>query len=142
MNPPASVFPATYCGASEQKRHGLFRFRIEDSPQYAAEIFNPAIEIPRAAIAAFCGNWGVAELSLFGSALGGDFRPESDIDLLVRFEPGKEYGLLALARMREALETIFGRAVDLVTEKAVAQSENHIKRRHILATKVIIHAAG
>ena len=103
---------------------------------------NPDIEIPRDEIAAFCGKWGVAELSLFGSVLLGDFRPESDIDLLVRFAPGKEYGLFAFSRMREELEAIFGRPVDLVAEKAVERSENHIKRRHILATKVVIHAAG
>ena len=103
---------------------------------------NPDIEIPRDEIAAFCGKWGIAELSLFGSALRGDFRPESDIDLLVRFTSGKEYGLLAFSRMREELEAIFGRPVDLVAEKAVERSENHIKRRHILATKVVIHAAG
>ena len=115
---------------------------LPGSPALWAGNFNPEIEIPRDEIAAFCGKWGVAELSLFGSALRGDFRPESDIDLLVRFDPGKEYGLLAFARMREELETIFGRPVDLVAEKAVERSENHIKRRHILATKVVIHAAG
>jgi predicted nucleotidyltransferase len=102
----------------------------------------PAIEILHDEIAAFCGKWGVAELSLFGSALRGDFRPESDIDLLVRFAPGKEYGLFAFSRMREGLEAVFGRPVDLVAEKAVERSENQIKRRHILATKVVIHAAG
>ena len=103
---------------------------------------NPQIEIPRDEIAAFCGKWEVAELALFGSALREDFRPESDIDLLVRFDPGREYGLFAFARMREELEAIFGRPVDLVAEKAVERSENHIKRRQILATKVVIHAAG
>ena len=111
-------------------------------PALWAGSFNPEIEIPHDKIAAFCGKWGVAELSLFGSALRGDFRPESDIDLLVRFDPGREYGLFTFSRMREELETIFGRPVDLVAEKAVERSENHIKRRHILATKVVIHAAG
>ncbi len=103
---------------------------------------HPRVEIPREAIAAFCGKWGIAELSLFGSALRGDFRPESDVDLLVRFAPGKKYGLLAFARMQAELEAIFGRKVDLVAEKAVERSENRIKRRHILETKVVIHAAG
>ena len=97
--------------------------------------FNPRVEIPREAVAAFCGKWGIAELSLFGSALRGDFRPESDVDLLVRFAPGKRYGLLAFARMQGELEAIFGRKVDLVAEKAVERSENRIKRRHILGDK-------
>jgi predicted nucleotidyltransferase len=127
VNPPASAFPASCCGENEEKRDDFTRLRIE---------------IPRDKIAAFCGSWGIAELSLFGSALRGDFRPESDIDLLVRFLPGEEYGLLAFSRMRGELETIFGRPVDLVAEKAVERSENRIKRRHILETKVVIHASG
>lgn len=104
-------------------------------------MINPQIEIPRDEIAAFCRKWEVAELALFGSALREDFRPESDIDLLVRFSPGKEYGLFKLSRMREELEAIFGRTIDLVVGKAVERSENHIKRRQILAAKVVIHAA-
>jgi predicted nucleotidyltransferase len=127
VNWPASVYTEDCRGERVKKQNGFVRLRIE---------------IPRDEIVAFCRRWGVAELSLFGSALRGDFRPESDIDLLVRFVPGKEYGLLAFARMREELEAAFGRPVDLVTEKAVERSENHIKRRHIQATKVVIHAAG
>ena len=103
---------------------------------------NSRIDIPRDRIAAFCGKWDVAELALFGSALREDFRPESDIDLLIRFSPGTEYGLLRLSRMRKELEAIFGRTVDLVAENAVQRSENRIKRRQILATKVVIYAAG
>lgn len=142
LNPPANASPTTCRGGSGQKRDGSGRPEIQDSPQLAAEIFNPQLEIPRDRIAEFCGRWNVVELSLFGSALREDFRPESDIDLLVRFSPGKEYGLFQLSRMREELEAIFGRSVDLVSEKAVERSENHIKRRQILATKVVIHAAG
>ncbi len=103
---------------------------------------NSRIDIPRDRMAAFCGKWDVAELALFGSALREDFRPESDIDLLVRFSPETEYGLLRLSRMRKELEAIFGRTVDLVAESAVQRSENQIKRRQILATKVVIYAAG
>ena len=103
---------------------------------------NPRINIPRAAIAAFCRKWDIAELSLFGSAVHGEFRPESDIDLLVRFHPGKKHGLFRLSRMQEELEAIFGRKVDLVSESAVMRSENYIKRRQILATKAVIYAAG
>jgi predicted nucleotidyltransferase len=127
LHPSARVSPTACRGASEQKRKGMFRLRIG---------------IPRDEIAAFCGRWGVAELSLFGSALREDFRPDSDVDLLVRFAPGREYGLLAFSRMREELEAIFGRAVDLVAQRAVERSENGIKRRHILETRVVIHATG
>lgn len=127
MNPSTSAPPAACRGGCEMKVNGFSNLKIE---------------IPGDEIAAFCGRWGVAELSLFGSALRGDFRPESDIDLLVRFLPGEEYGLLAFSRMREELAAIFGRTVDLVAEKAVERSENRIKRRHILDTKVVIHASG
>lgn len=45
-----------------------------------------AVDIPQELIAAYCRNWKIAELSLFGSVLRGDFRPDSDIDVLVRFD--------------------------------------------------------
>jgi len=103
---------------------------------------NPRIDIPCEVLAAFCRKWDIVELSLFGSAVRGDFRPESDIDLLVHFRPGKKYGLFRLSRMQEELEAIFGRKVDLVSENTVMRSENYIKRRQILATKAVIYAAG
>jgi uncharacterized protein len=127
VNPLAGAFPAACRGENDNKRNDY-------------QFLN--ILIPRDEIAVICGRWGVAELSLFGSALRGDFRPESDIDLLVRFLPGEEHGLLAFSRMQRELEAIFGRPVDLVAERAVERSENRIKRRHILETKVVIHAAG
>lgn len=103
---------------------------------------NPRIDIPCEVLAAFCRKWDIVELSLFGSAVRGDFRPESDIDLLVHFRPGKKYGLFRLSRMQEELEAIFGRKVDLVSENTVMRSENYIKRRQILATKAVIYVAG
>jgi len=103
---------------------------------------NPRIDIPCEVLAAFCRKWDIVELSLFGSAVRGDFRPESDIDLLVRFRPGKKHGLFRLSRMQEELEAIFGRKVDLVSESTVMRSENYIKRRQILATKAVIYVAG
>lgn len=127
MNPPESLYTADFRGEQVETQNGFACLRIE---------------IPRGEIGAFCGRWGIAELSLFGSALREDFRPESDIDLLVRFFSGEEYGLLAFARMREELEAIFERPVDLVTEQAVDRSENRIKRRHIRDTRVVIHEAG
>jgi uncharacterized protein len=126
------------------RKHGFVKqtTSLPGSPAPWTGSFHPRIDIPRNEIAAFCGKWDVVELALFGSVLREDFRPESDIDLLVRFSPGKEYGLFQLSRMREELEAIFERTVDLVVEKVVERSENHIKRRQILATKAVIHAAG
>jgi len=76
----------------------------------------PRIEVPYEALAAFCRRHGIRRLSLFGSVLREDFGPESDIDLLVEFEPERVPSLLELIRMqRELSKLVFrGRAVDLV----------------------------
>jgi len=72
------------------------------------------IEIPKDKIAAFCKRHRVRKLSLFGSALRDDFRPESDLDVLVEFDPDFVPGLEFFA-MEEELSHILGRKVDLNT---------------------------
>jgi predicted nucleotidyltransferase len=101
-----------------------------------------AFEIPRDEIADFCRRWQVTELALFGSALRGDFRPDSDVDLLVSFAPDARWGLFALIQMQDELETILGREVDLVSRRAVEQSENYIRRRSILGDLEVVYATG
>ena len=73
-----------------------------------------SIEIPRGPIEAFCRRHHIRKLSLFGSVLRGDFGPESDVDVLVEFEPGFVPGL-AFFGMEEELSRILGRKVDLNT---------------------------
>ena len=73
------------------------------------------IEMPREAIAEFCGRNHMRKLSLFGSILTPRFRDESDIDVLVEFEPGRGPGLLGIIRMERELTAILGRQVDLRT---------------------------
>jgi predicted nucleotidyltransferase len=73
------------------------------------------VEIPDEAIASFCRRHGVKRLALFGSILGDDFRPDSDIDFLVEFLPGVRYSLLDLGGMWMELREIVGREVDLKT---------------------------
>jgi uncharacterized protein len=72
------------------------------------------LEIPSDAIAAFCRRHRIRRLSLFGSVLRDDFRPESDVDVLVEFEPGTKVGLRFFAIERE-LSEVLGRKVDLNT---------------------------
>jgi len=72
------------------------------------------IELPREQIAIFCKRHHVRRLSLFGSVLRSDFRPDSDVDVLIEFEPGFTPGL-AFFGMQEELSTILGRTVDLNT---------------------------
>ena len=92
------------------------------------------------AVAAFCRKYGIIELSLFGSALRDDFGPDSDVDVLVAFEPGAE-GITFenLPDMLDELKGIFnGRRIDLVERRLVT---NPFKRHHILTNRRVIHAA-
>jgi predicted nucleotidyltransferase len=76
----------------------------------------PDIDVDAQALAAFCHRHAIRRLALFGSALGNDFGPESDVDLLVEFQPGQIPGLLKLAAMELELAELFGgREVDLRT---------------------------
>ncbi|MDE0071039.1 MAG: nucleotidyltransferase family protein [Caldilineaceae bacterium] len=77
---------------------------------------NAHLSVPRADLAAFCRAHGIRRLALFGSALREDFGPDSDIDLLVEFEPDRIPGLLGIAGMEKELSELFaGRKVDLRT---------------------------
>lgn len=77
---------------------------------------------PRRRLAAFCRRHHIRRLALFGSVLRGDFRPESDIDVLVEFAPGKTPGFLKLADMEAELSTLFGsRKVDLRTPQDLSR---------------------
>jgi predicted nucleotidyltransferase len=87
-------------------------------------------------IAEFCRRNHIRRLSLFGSVLRPDFRPDSDIDVLVEFEPGHVPGLRFI-RMQEELSRIFGgRQVDLVTPKFL----NHRIRDQVLRTAEVQYA--
>lgn len=94
------------------------------------------VSVDAEALAAFCGRWRVEELAVFGSALGENFGPESDVDLLVTFEEGARHGLFAVAEMEAELERLFGRRVDLITRRSVEESPNWIRRRAILGSAV------
>ena len=100
------------------------------------------IDIPREKIAEFCRKHRVRKLSLFGSALREDFRPDSDVDLLVSFAEDARYSLFDLAALEEELSSILGRKVDLVEREAIEQSENYIRRRHILQSEEPVYVAG
>lgn len=98
------------------------------------------IALPSGELAAFCERWQITELALFGSVLRDDFGPESDVDVLVSFEPRVPHTLLDIVRMQEELSGMFGRKVDLIERTAVEQSRNYIRRRAILQSAETIHA--
>src|SRR3990170_4616266 len=72
-------------------------------------------------IGTFCGKHGIRSLAVFGSALREDFKPDSDVDVLVVFEPGREPGFLGLARMERELSVMFGRRVDMRTPEDLSE---------------------
>ena len=89
-----------------------------------------------------CRRYKVRELSLFGSTARGDARPDSDIDLLVDFEPGASIGLFEMVEMRDELRHLFGgREVDLVSKEAVLEHKNPIRKKSILENTEMLYAA-
>lgn len=96
------------------------------------------IAIPEQQIIEFCRRWKVREFSLFGSAVRDDFGPESDVDVLVRFERDAPWSLFDFVTMRDELANLFGRDVDLVEEESL---RNPFRRETVLRDKRVIYAA-
>lgn len=94
--------------------------------------------ISKEELARFCRRHHIRWLALFGSALKGTAKPESDIDLLVEFEPGHEPGLLGLAALEEELSALLGgRRVDLRTPRELSR----YFREEVLRTAEVQYAA-
>lgn len=96
------------------------------------------IDIPSDRVAAFCDRWGVAEFAVFGSVLRDDFAPTSDVDVLLTFRGGVHHGIDEYISMRDELETMFGRRVDIVNRRSI---RNPYLKHQVLTTRRIIHAA-
>jgi hypothetical protein len=77
------------------------------------------IHVDGASLAEVCRRYGVKELSLFGSAVLGKMGPDSDIDIMVEFEPGVRVGLIKFESLVEELAALAGRRVDLVTKRGL-----------------------
>ena len=99
------------------------------------------IELPKDTIADFCRRWKISEFALFGSALRDDFRPDSDIDVLVTFASDAAWSLLDHARMQDELRAILKRNVDLISRRGIELSQNPIRRKAILESAKVIYAA-
>ncbi len=96
------------------------------------------LPIDRDDIVDFCRRWKITELSLFGSVLRDDFRPDSDVDVLVTFAADAPWSLFDLVTMREQLGQMFGREVHLVEQAGL---RNPFRRQAILSDKEEIVAA-
>lgn len=79
---------------------------------------------------ALCRRWKIRELSLFGSQARDEARPDSDVDLLVDYDPAADWSLLDTARLRAELAELFGRPVDLVRERNVTNPYRLASIRH------------
>lgn len=100
---------------------------------------NTRIPIDRKQIVTICRKYHIQKLSLFGSVLRDDFRPDSDIDVLVEFEPGHTPGFLRLYQIEEELSpSLGGHRPDLVTPGFL----NHRIRNRVLAEAEIQYAKG
>lgn len=104
-------------------------------------MIKPRIRVPKKKVETFCRKWNVKEFSFFGSVLRDDFKPNSDIDVLVSFGEGSNYSLLNIVEMKDELKVIFGRNIDLVIKKSIEESSNYIRRDSILSSSEVLYAA-
>ena len=101
----------------------------------------PRIPLDMEKIETFCKKWQIVEFSLFGSVLTNEFRPDSDVDVMVKFAPEARVGLFEMVDIEDELKEIIGRDVDIVTRPSVERSENYIIRKSILSSSRTVYAA-
>jgi len=94
------------------------------------------VDIPHDQLAAICQRYHVRDLSLFGSVLRDDFRDDSDVDVLVEFEPEARISFFTLSALAHDLSALFGRKVDVVPKHGL----NPIIRDEILTSLEIVYA--
>ncbi|MDA3898785.1 MAG: nucleotidyltransferase domain-containing protein [Desulfobacteraceae bacterium] len=99
---------------------------------------NPRIKISKDRLARFCESNHINRLSLYGSVLGHDFSQDSDIDMLIEFEPGTKAGFFKLAQMENELSEILGRKVDLRTPAELSR----YFRQDVLENAKVEYAKG
>jgi predicted nucleotidyltransferase len=101
-------------------------------------MLNARLDMPLKDIQSFCKKYPIRKLSLFGSVLREDFRPDSDVDVLVEFEPGAHVSYFDLAGMQIELEAIFGRPVDIGTPDMLRK---HMSKQ-VLENAQVIYESG
>ncbi|MBD2097669.1 nucleotidyltransferase family protein [Trichocoleus sp. FACHB-591] len=101
------------------------------------QIIRDRLHVSLSDIEAYCQRWQITEFALFGSVLRDDFRPDSDVDVLITFAPSLRWSLFDLMEMQKELETAFGRKVDLVQKKEL---KNPYRRANILKTHRVVYA--
>jgi uncharacterized protein len=97
------------------------------------------IYLPFDQIVSFCQRWQIIQLALFGSILRDDFRDDSDIDFLYLFAPDAQHTLFDLVTIRDELENLIGRKIDLISRKGIQSSRNYLRKNEILSTAITIY---
>lgn len=97
---------------------------------------NDRLNATPAQIAEFCQRWNIIEFALFGSVLRDDFRPDSDIDVLVTFAPEARWSLFDWVDMKDELTALFGRNVDMADKQGL---QNPYRRCEILQNHQVIY---
>ena len=95
--------------------------------------------LPRKKIAEFCKRWSITEFSVFGSVLREDFRPDSDIDVLISIDPKAHIGLLEIAKIQIELENMLKHPVDMVEKERLRYP---YRKNEILRTAQLVYPAG
>jgi uncharacterized protein len=102
------------------------------------DILSSRLHADRERLRRFAESHRLSELSIFGSALRDDFAPESDVDILFALAPGETMSIEKYLAMKDELESLFGRAVDLVEKPLLT---NPIRRDSILGSREVVYAA-
>ena len=95
------------------------------------------IHVPQKQLKNFCQRYHVRRLALFGSMARGDAHPDSDVDILIAFQPGAQVGFLTLGKMKRELTELFHRPVDLVPQDGLKS----VIRETVLAEAKELYAA-
>ena len=96
----------------------------------------PIVRPPDDVLDDLCRRYGIKELALFGSIVRGDFHADSDIDVLVEYQPGVRNGLFAFVRLQRELESILGRKIDLVPKDGLKP----LIRDHVIDSSQVLFA--
>ncbi len=99
----------------------------------------PNLTVDRQQLRELCDRWQITQLELFGSVLRDDFRPDSDIDLLVTWDDRSRWTLLDFAQMHEDFAQLFDHPVDLASKRAIEQSDNPLRRAAILQSTQLLY---
>lgn len=94
------------------------------------------VDFDRRRLVDFCRKWKITRLAFFGSVLRDDFRSDSDVDVMVRFAPDIDWSSYDYFAMREEIEDLFARPVDVVEEGTI---RNPIKRRCIYENLEVVY---